>query len=172
LGLDGPNLYHFNFNDPVNGVDPTGLHSVFFDGAYAYVFNDEGKRIYKSAAESGKGPFMNKPLYQYLPKKGPLPEGRYFINPREFTRPYFLQYLKWALWDRADWGRMRIPIHPSDEKCMKGRSGFFIHGGLIPGSAGCIDLGTNELEFYDLLKNHEGLIDVWVDYGNYSGTAK
>jgi len=27
LGLDGPNLYHYVFGDPINGVDPTGLQT-------------------------------------------------------------------------------------------------------------------------------------------------
>jgi RHS repeat-associated protein len=28
LGIDGPNPYHFNFNDPVNGYDPNGLWNI------------------------------------------------------------------------------------------------------------------------------------------------
>ena len=32
LGLDGPNLYQFCFNDPVNGYDPNGLLTIPFYG--------------------------------------------------------------------------------------------------------------------------------------------
>lgn len=28
VGLDGPNLYHFNFNNPVNRIDEDGLNSI------------------------------------------------------------------------------------------------------------------------------------------------
>ncbi len=31
LGLDGPNLYHFNFNDPIDYVDLTGNYAVIDD---------------------------------------------------------------------------------------------------------------------------------------------
>jgi hypothetical protein len=44
LGLDGPNLYHFNFNDPVNGFDPDGLEdhdtsNGLFSRAATWVMN-------------------------------------------------------------------------------------------------------------------------------------
>ena len=41
----------------------------------------------------------------------------------------------------ADWGSFRVPIHPESGTNIFGRSGFFLHGGNLPGSAGCIDVG-------------------------------
>lgn len=51
----------------------------------------------------------------------------------------------------AAWGRFRIPIHQSAAQQLRtGRSGMFIHGGTVPGSAGCIDL----TEWIDVFVDH------------------
>lgn len=41
----------------------------------------------------------------------------------------------------GDWGDWRITLSPLSTTDTMGRSGFFIHGGSTPGSAGCIDIG-------------------------------
>ena len=51
----------------------------------------------------------------------------------------------------AAWGSHRITIHPFDSTHTFGRGGFFIHGGTMPGSAGCIDLTSGMPRFAALI---------------------
>ena len=47
----------------------------------------------------------------------------------------------------AAWGMHRIWVHPVPGNDLQGRSGFSIHGGTSPGSAGCIDL-TDQMKSF------------------------
>lgn len=86
---------------------------------------------------------------QRLPNEGPIPEGTYWVAPSE-------------LWDNAwykaaptsAWGNYRLTIHPFPETETYGRGGFFIHGGRVPGSAGCIDLWQDMDRFAADLRRH------------------
>ncbi|WP_162629258.1 DUF2778 domain-containing protein [Moritella yayanosii] len=52
---------------------------------------------------------------------------------------------------QGDWGDWRIRLYPEKNTKTFGRDGFFIHGGDINGSAGCIDIGggrINEISKY------------------------
>jgi len=63
------------------------------------------------------------------------PEGTYWINPDE------LWTNRWYKSGSVDaWGNYRITIHPFTTTDTFKRGGFFIHGGKVLGSAGCIDL--------------------------------
>ena len=70
---------------------------------------------------------------------------------------------------RGDWGDWRAPLVPTKGTKTHGRDGFFIHGGGITGSAGCIDLGgglfgdelTNRL-LQDILNDPDGKVQVRV----------
>jgi hypothetical protein len=52
----------------------------------------------------------------------------------------------------AAWGTEPVALVP-DTTPTNGRSNFFIHGGVAPGSAGCIDLGPNEKAYFDALRS-------------------
>lgn len=86
---------------------------------------------------------------QRVPNEGPIPEGVYWVAPAE-------------LWDNAwyrvaptsAWGNHRLTIHPLPETETYGRGGFFIHGGSVPGSAGCIDLWDDMDRFAKDMKTH------------------
>ena len=75
---------------------------------------------------------------QKMGREGPIPAGEYWINFDE-------------LWENAwykrgsssAWGNYRLTLHVFPATNTYGRGGFFIHGGSVPGSAGCIDLTTN-----------------------------
>jgi hypothetical protein len=62
-----------------------------------------------------------------------------------------------------------VPLTPNPGTNTRGRSGFFMHGGKLPGSAGCIDFGggvfgsdaTNQL-LRDLLADPDHLVPVIV----------
>lgn len=91
----------------------------------------------------------------------PIPQGRYWINPSELwqrtgtTNIYFciggLVTLNGCSRTvdahKKAWGNHRITIHPYQQTDTHGRGGFFIHGGTVYGSLGCIDLAGNMDQF-------------------------
>jgi len=99
---------------------------------------------------------------------GPIPPGNYSIGPLE-TRGGNLpeigalealwlkitgqvsnldkdrQFCKNTPLSRISWGNYRLPITPSKGNQMYGRGSFYVHGGSLRGSHGCIDL-TDDME--------------------------
>jgi len=76
---------------------------------------------------------------------GPIPEGKYWLDPRQLVN--LEERLLYGLRYETAWGTHRITIHPFTTTETHGRGGFFIHGGTVRGSAGCIDLTTNMASF-------------------------
>ncbi|WP_396957646.1 DUF4157 domain-containing protein [Nitrosomonas sp.] len=108
---------------------------LIFDGRQLHMI---GEKVSKSfPAVSGRPIEPGTTLFDYgadrqrLENVGPIPEGEYWIDPKEMK--YFFLY------DHS-WGNARITIHPFNTTHNFGRGGFFIHGGSVPSSAGCIDL--------------------------------
>lgn len=64
----------------------------------------------------------------------------------------------------SDWGNNRATLTPDAGTNTLARSGFFLHGGRVPGSAGCIDVGSGEFSLFPLLIAHDGPITVAVQY--------
>ena len=137
------------FEKPVN-VKP-GQYAVF-DGK-KFTLYENNKPIMSWDAVSGKDGYRS-PEYQNLKDTGPIPEGRYVARQSE------LQFYKDITWDNRlrsavgfgtwrggtdSWGESRAWLEPSKETNTYGRSGFSVHGGVEPGSAGCIDL-TNRID--------------------------
>ena len=95
---------------------------------------------YSIRATSGKGACLNNSSCEKTKNIGPIPKGQYYILKNELDNPS-------KIWDlgrtvgTGDWGDWRVPIHPVGRHKIYGRSGFYMHGGAIPGSAGCIDIG-------------------------------
>lgn len=99
---------------------------------------------------------------------GPLPEGKYDVGPLE-TRSgqpeeigaleslwYKItgqaadnesdrQFCKNTIVSRISWGNYRLRITPTGNQKMYGRGDFYLHGGSVRGSHGCIDL-TDDME--------------------------
>ena len=75
---------------------------------------------------------------QRIPDVGPIPEGQYWIDPSQMWDNAWYRFTA----PTAAWGNHRITIRPYPDTVTHGRGGFFIHGGTMPGSAGCIDLTT------------------------------
>jgi hypothetical protein len=98
-----------------------------------------GSKTYSYPAASGKptkdGQFVYTKEAQMAPFGGPIPAGVYWINPDElWTNSWYNRG------SEASWGKYRITIHPFTTTDTYKRGGFFIHGGKVLGSAGCIDL--------------------------------
>jgi len=55
-----------------------------------------------------------------------------------------------------------VPLQPDQGTDTFGRAGFFLHGGKVPGSAGCIDVGGNDTDLFGKLQKAPGLVPVVV----------
>ncbi|WP_227815488.1 tlde1 domain-containing protein [Nitrogeniibacter aestuarii] len=136
---------------------------LFFDGAH---LSATGVReALRFPAVSGKPDETGKFNYsidrQKLKGRGPIPEGKYWIQPSQTWENNWLKSMVVA--PRAAWGNYRITIHPFPETNTYGRGGFFIHGGTVPGSAGCIDLTAQIDRFIDALKRElNGLPECYI----------
>ena len=130
---------------------------------------ENGSPPYGIPSTSGKGECLNKPQCSTKPWKGPIPPGLYDAFVKDLTDPSLL-------WDiarntKGDWGDWRIPLKPRIPLpgIKPARDEFFIHGGSIPGSAGCVDIGggllgsklTDKLK-KDLLSDPDGVVELLV----------
>ncbi|MGO9338914.1 MAG: tlde1 domain-containing protein [Terracidiphilus sp.] len=103
---------------------------------------------------------MNGDTNQSDAGKGPIPSGKYTLDPKEISKAgFFRRFI-----DPRDWGDYRAPLHPEAGTDTHGRSGFFLHGGWLRlGSEGCIkvnDLNQNRL--FELLQHARGPVEVTV----------
>lgn len=62
------------------------------------------------------------------------------------------------------WGDQRIWVVPVSGTETFGRSGFSIHGGLVLGSAGCIDLGIGMSDFAKVFRDSGDDMILSVNY--------
>ncbi|SON52852.1 tlde1 domain-containing protein [Vibrio tapetis] len=92
-------------------------------------------------ATSGRGECLGKGSKACQAKsfEGPLPIGVYYIKPEEVSDPNLIGDL--ARRSKGDWGDWRVRLHPKPATKTYGRDNFFLHGGDMKGSAGCIDIG-------------------------------
>ena len=99
---------------------------------------------------------------QSVAYKGPIPEGEYWIQPDQLWENNSLKS-GLGITPRAAWGNYRITIHPYPSTKTYNRGGFFIHGGQVPSSAGCIDLTQHMDRFVkELKKELEGLPKCYI----------
>ena len=152
----------FTFQTPVN----TDKNQVaVFDGKSLSIY-DGKEKIASWAGVSGRPGFQT-PEYQSLKSTGPLPEGAYVVRQDRFQerKDYniFRQQTSWP--GGADsWGDSRVWLEPSRQTFTYNRSGFSIHGGKEPGSAGCIDLTSSMKDFSDWFENNKKDVIIYVKY--------
>ena len=70
---DHENWYAYTGNRPTVFNDPSGLHSLFYDGKDISVFDDSGALVFKCRATSGRP--GTSPADQNKPWEGPIPRG-------------------------------------------------------------------------------------------------
>jgi hypothetical protein len=115
---------------------------------------------------------------------GPIPEGEFQFNPSQIENFSFSEQMSllWSgLWTSGsvkfrgrmqhagDWGRGRVrldKIRTQDAPCGNPhtRHSFYLHGGVIQGSAGCIDIGSRFPELADFLAEFKKPIRIKVKY--------
>ena len=131
---------------------------------------------------SEKDSYMNNPLYVGIRENGPIPEGTYSFSPYHFGVFSRMDQLDLALsgklkdpWGdemHGDWGAGRVALSPISRKPAKkgcgntqSRSGFYLHGGVLPGSSGCIDVGNEGIRaIIGFLTGYKKTVKVRVEY--------
>ncbi|MCF8212259.1 MAG: DUF2778 domain-containing protein, partial [Cryomorphaceae bacterium] len=121
---------------------------------------------------SGREGYQN-PESQNLKDKGPIPEGQYLVDPARIQSisdisswDIFKGNFGGGTWPGLEksWGENRTWLTPSTTTNTFGRSGFTIHGGAVPGSAGCIDLTSRNNSFHSWLKSYNKPLILNVKY--------
>ena len=153
-----------------------------FDG-YKLSLIGDGAVVKSWDAISGN-PGSQSPGLQGIAFRGPLPEGRWSFNTTAiqtitvaddvFGTVAALAYKATGgeIFHKGTWyggtksfGLERVELAPIDGTDNLKRDGLFIHGGDQYGSAGCIDLGHNEVDFFrTLTQNGIGRISLNVQY--------
>jgi hypothetical protein len=140
-----------------------------FDGHNVRLCDKDG--FMKKSWEATSGVPGSGPEDQDIKNHGPIPEGKYIVDPKQID--YFDWYNPFDWWNfgTGDWGKSRvfIPATPETraERLNKGirRGEFFFHGGKKPGTIGCIDLGADEEDFFNTLEQYDRELELEVDYG-------
>ena len=158
------------FEKPVN-VKP-GQYAVFDGKKFTLYEND--KPIMSWDAVSGKDGYRS-PEYQNLKDTGPIPEGTYVARQEKLqhiTLPDAVFGVAAIIGEQIgswpgsyySWGNSRVWLEPSKETNTYGRDDFSIHGGWVPGSAGCIDLTSNMDNFVALFDYIGNDLIIQVEY--------
>ncbi len=139
------------------------------------------------ARECGGDPRVDtymSPRFTGIEDQGPIPEGTFRFSPpaiREFSAGEQWRLLWGGVAGRqnitvqgqsmhtGDWGAGRVALQPVrvlNGPCGNARTrhSFFLHGGLLAGSSGCIDIGTKFDELADFLEGYRRPIEVEVRY--------
>ena len=166
---------------PQNSNNSTNMTSMYpdysqpasleFDGQNV-VWLQNGQPVKYYPARSGK-PDHQTAADTDIPNAGPIPEGRYIlpVNSGEHHEPgewrTFDEFISNTnLWKRNPdaWGYSRIPIQPLPDTNTFGRHSMYVHGGTVPGSAGCIDLTGRMEDFYNDWLKYNGNLPLKVKY--------
>lgn len=144
---------------------------LVFDGKTLEWFRG-GESIASWPAMSGKPDHQGKD-HQSTKNKGPLPEGKWEVRQSEYQKmgdrsawEAIKGELGGSAWPggESSWGRHRIWLHPKAGTKTFERSGFSIHGGDDPGSAGCIDLTTHMPYFVQKFLSYGHDVELEVKY--------
>ena len=124
-----------------------------------------------SIGKLAKGYFSSEEEFSKEKDFGPIPPGLYTVGPLESRQGNTetvssleaawekltggldnvtdaqKQFQNDSLFSRIGWGNHRAKITSKEGTETYGRSGFFIHGGSIEGSMGCIDLSDEMDDF-------------------------
>ena len=127
--------------------------------------------------------YLNDSRFVGVENFGPLPEGTYrFSVPaiQRFTLDEQLRLL--VTWHEStvqtasgpvsggDWGSGRVALQPVG-RLREGRfghantrTGFYLHGGIMSGSSGCIDIGSHFSDLADWLQGFSRSVTITVRY--------
>ena len=162
-------------NPAVGACMPANVN-LLFDGSNLYLSGESKTQCWQKTypAVSGKASTSGLKLtFDYTPKAqttmnaGPIPEGKYWVNPSEMweygTKAWLADALAWGTPIETGFGKYRLTIHHYPTTKTHRRGGFFIHGGKVPGSIGCIDLHKHMPQFVRDLDKIVGRKACYVD---------
>lgn len=129
--------------------------------------------------------YMNDARFVGIHDFGPIPEGTYTFSPpaiETFTAGERFKLVMAGIVGKkevtigghsihaGDWGTGRVALTPQgrlrEGPCgnANSRSGFYLHGGILAGSSGCIDIGGDFDQLADFLAGYRRPIVVTVAY--------
>lgn len=159
------------------GRNPSKMH-LKFDGK-TLSLHDGDDVVAQWKGVSGRGNFGSSKDQEKV-DYGPIPEGTYDIDQNRYQSidplsaaqgVLVLANKKWAgKWPGSlySWGSERVWADPTQETVDNGltfgRKNMAIHGGWVPGSAGCIDLTENMPSFAKTFRSLGHDLKLYVDY--------
>jgi len=144
---------------------------LLFNGVHL-TWVEKNNNVISWPAVSGKKGYQS-PDNHALKNKGPLPEGKWLVKQSEYQKMPDRSWIEEiaaelgrTAWPggESSWGRNRIWIHPATGTEVFNRSGFSIHGGDSPGSAGCIDMTSHMSDFIKKYLQHGNDMILEVNY--------
>lgn len=144
IGLNGGiNPYTYAEANPMANLDPNGLTAIVFDPSKGVMTVDpeiKGRLPYSMPASTGR---PNCGCDSSDPDRGPIPSGNYTIDTTKVQQLTVWQTIKRNRlgFPGNDWGSWNAPLIPNPGTNTFDRFGFYMHEGMYPGSAGCIDVG-------------------------------
>ena len=163
--------------EPAGGLEDDAPSDVRleYDGRFLTLRNADAERVDRNGSQVASvrpdesGDFDLSASRQAQPGVGPTPEGEDHGHSDEVQQIGLIDRLGFRNWQggTASWGEERVwgwpgashtgpddlhaeavqaPIPGTDQTVSK--DGFSIHGGDLPGTAGCIDLTTNDAAFF------------------------
>jgi len=140
-----------------------------------------------TGADPSTATYMNDKRFVGVQEYGPIPEGTYTVRAPAIERFDFGERLKLEFGGvlgvkavsvhghpihAGDWGTGRVALSPQGRLKqgpigdVRKRSGFFLHGGILSGSSGCIDIGGNFDAIAEFLQGYTKPVTVTVEYRN------
>jgi hypothetical protein len=163
-----------------DGNNPGEVYLVFNGSTLSCYYN--GKCIVSIPAVSGHASSDGEFDYSICNQAttgGPIPEGTYYVNISGYEECSLFDALIGVFGfghfpgGSVSWGDGKNRIYPNSldiyNPCTGetvSRSGWYLHGGLIPGSSGCIDLGPRMGLVASAMANvtWQGKIFIYVNY--------
>jgi len=174
---------------------------VYGDGSEIYRYSADSGRPVEISEEHAKDcgadvttdTYMNDRRFVGISNFGPIPEGTYSFSPPKIQRYSSAEQRKLILegilgedtttirgqrTHTGDWGGGRVALKPKgrvrEGPCGNAnkRSAFYLHGGILAGSSGCIDIGGGFDQLADFLADHKRNIKLTVRYENDPPTVR
>jgi hypothetical protein len=139
----------------------------------------------RACGGSSDDSYLNNPRYVGILDNGPIPEGEYQFLVTQMTTFSTVERYRMLLGGSytdpfgrslhgGDWGAGRVALNkirvlPGPRGCgnTATRSGFYLHGGIMPGSSGCIDIGNDGFDrLVSLLAGYRLPVRVTVRYAH------
>lgn len=166
---------------------------VFGDGKEVFRFSAQSGRPVLLSEEHAEqcgadritDTYMNDKRFVGIRQFGPIPEGSYQFSPpriqRFSTGEQFRLVTGGIIGNErvkvsggsvhaGDWGSGRVALHPRgrvhEGPCGNAsrRSGFYLHGGIMAGSSGCVDIGGDFSDLADFLSSFRRRVVLTVHY--------